>query len=69
MNRRISAIVLDASALLKLLLITDKGKLMGSRTGRCWILAISALLALAAAAFAAPPEDVTYQGRLLDSVG
>ncbi len=41
---------------------------MGSRIGR-WILAIACLLVVAGAAGAAPPEDVTYQGRLLDSVG
>ena len=42
---------------------------MGPRMGRCWILAIACLLAVAGAAFAAPPEDTTYQGRLLDAAG
>ncbi len=40
---------------------------MGSRIG-CWILAISCILGVAAAAEAAPPQDATYQGLLLDSV-
>jgi hypothetical protein len=40
---------------------------MGSRIGCCWILAIGCLLVVAGTAGAAPPEDVTYQGRLLDS--
>jgi len=40
---------------------------MGSRAGR-WILAIAFALVVAVAAATAPPEDVTYQGRLLDPV-
>ena len=40
---------------------------MGSRIG-CWILAIAFVLVVAVAAGTAPPEDVTYQGRLLDPV-
>jgi len=41
---------------------------MGSRIGP-WILGIVCLLVVAATAGAVAPEDVTYQGRLLDSVG
>ena len=33
------------------------------------ILVIVCLLVLAVAAFAVAPEDVTYQGRLLDTAG
>ena len=44
-----------------------KEELMGSRIG-CWILAIAFVLVVAVAAGTAPPEDVTYQGRLLDPV-
>ena len=39
---------------------------MASRIGGYWILAIACLLALAGAAFAVAPNDVIYQGRLLD---
>ena len=41
---------------------------MASRIGGYWILAIACLLVLAGAAFGAAPNDVTYQGRLLDPV-
>jgi hypothetical protein len=40
---------------------------MGFRMA-CWMPAISCLLALAGAAFAVAPNDVTCQGRLLDPV-
>jgi hypothetical protein len=43
-------------------------ELMAFRIG-CWTLAIACLLVVAVAAEAAPPQDTTYQGRLLDSVG
>jgi hypothetical protein len=41
---------------------------MASRIGR-WIVAIACLLVVAVAAGTLPPQDVTYQGRLLDSAG
>jgi hypothetical protein len=41
---------------------------MGSRIGR-WALAIACLLVVTGTAEANPPEDATYQGLLLDSVG
>jgi hypothetical protein len=41
---------------------------MGSRIG-WWILAISCILGVAVATESAPPQDATYQGLLLDSLG
>ena len=41
---------------------------MGSRIGR-WTLAVACLLVVAGTAEGAPPQDATYQGLLLDSVG
>ena len=41
---------------------------MASRIG-CSILAVACVLGVTVGAGAAPPNDVTYQGRLLDSAG